>query len=78
VRLQRHFLPEVRVNQKFFFYGLCEINSDVAKNPTVEFNSIEVRIVRQNFFSREADGFESASLEGVSTILGYLTLESVL
>ena len=50
----------------------------MAKNPTVEFNSIEVRIVRQIFFSREADGFESASLEGVSTILGYLTLESVL
>jgi hypothetical protein len=39
----------------------------VAKNPTVEFNSIEVRIVRQIFFSREADGFASASLEGVST-----------
>ena len=50
----------------------------MAKNPTVEFNSIKVRIVRQNFFLREADGFASASLEGVSTILGYLTLESVL
>ncbi len=50
----------------------------MAKNPTVEFNSIKVRIVRQIFFSRKADGFESASLEGVSRILGYLTLESVL
>ncbi len=49
----------------------------MAKNPTVEFNtSVEVRIVHQNFFSREADGFESASFEGVT--IGYLILESVL
>ena len=46
------------------------------KNPTVEFNSVEVRIVLQIFFSREADGFESASFEGVT--IGYLILESVL
>ncbi len=60
MQLQRHFSPEVRVNQKFFFYGLREINSDVAKNPTVELNSLDVRIVHQNFFSRKADGVESA------------------
>ncbi len=66
MRLQRHFLPEVRVNQKVFFYGLCEINSDVAKNPTVELYSLNVRIVRQIFFSRKVDGVESASFEGVT------------
>ena len=48
----------------------------MAKNPTVEFNSVEVRIVLQISFLREADGFESASFEGV--MIGYLTLESVL
>jgi hypothetical protein len=55
------------VNQKFFFfYGLREITSDVAKNPTVELYSLNVRIVRQNFFLRKADGVESASFEGVT------------
>jgi hypothetical protein len=54
VQLQRHFLPEVRVNQKvFFFYGLREINSGVVKNPTGELYSLDVRIVRQNFFQEK-------------------------
>ena len=77
MRLQRHFSPEVRVNQKvFFFYGLREINSDVAKNPTVELYSLDVRIVRQNFFSRKADGVESASFEGVT--IGIVTWRRIL
>ena len=54
------------MNQKVFFYGLREINSDVAKNPTVELNNVEVRIVRQISFLRKADGVESASFEGVT------------
>ncbi len=66
MRLQRHFSPEVLVNQKVFFYGLRKINSDVAKNPTVELYSLDVRIVRQIFFLRKADGVESPSFEGVT------------
>ena len=38
----------------------------MAKNPTVELNILDVRIVRQNFFSRKADGVKSASFEGVT------------
>ncbi len=76
MRLQRHFSPEVRGNQKDFFYGLREINSDVAKNPTVELYSLDVRIVRQIFFSRKADGVESASFEGVT--IGIVTWQRIL
>jgi hypothetical protein len=47
---QRQFSPEVRVHQKEFFFDLCEVITDVAKNPTVELNILDVRIVRQNFF----------------------------
>ena len=63
---QRQFSPEVRVHQKEFFFGLREVITDVAKNPTVELNILDVRIVRQNFFLRKADGVESASFEGVT------------
>jgi len=63
---QRYFLPEVCVCQNFFFLDLREVLPDVAKNPTVELNIPFVRIVRQNFFSRKADGDESASLVGVT------------
>jgi len=63
---QRQFSPEVRVHQKEFFFGLREVITDVAKNPTVELNIPFVRIVRQNFFSRKSDGDESASLVGVT------------
>jgi hypothetical protein len=63
---QRQFSPEVRVHQKEFFFGLREVITDVAKNPTVKLNILDVRIVRQNFFSRKADGVESASFEGVT------------
>ncbi len=62
--------------RKFFFYGLREINRDVAKNPTVELYSLDVRIVRQNFFSRKADGVESASFEGVT--IGIVTWRKIL
>ena len=51
---------------EFFFLDLREVLPDVAKNPTVELNIPFVRIVRQNFFSRKADGDESASLVGVT------------
>ncbi len=76
MRLQCHFSPEVPVNQKVFFYGLREINSEVAKNPTVELYSLDVRIVRQIFFSRKADGVESASFEGVT--IGIVTWRRIL
>ena len=75
-RFQRHFSPEVCVHQKEFFFGLCEVITDVAKNPTVELNILNVRIVRQNFFSRKADGVESASFEGVT--IGIVTWRRIL
>ena len=51
---------------RIFFLDLREVLPDVGKNPTVELNIPFVRIVRQNFFSRKADGDESASLVGVT------------
>ncbi len=65
-RFQCHFSPEVCVHQKEFFFGLREVITDVAKNPTVELNILDIRILRQNFFSRKTDGVESASFECVT------------
>jgi len=54
------------VSVRIFFLDLREVLPDVAKNPTVELNIPFVIIVRQIFFSRKADGDESASLVGVT------------